>query len=244
MNVRAQSVPGLVLAAVVFVLAAEVIPSLSFVSSAVEATEWLTRSDITQLVFLVGSLVAMLALGRWNSGAYGLKGSPWRDVGRAVGVSAAISLGVVVATMIVMSVLGPRGAGMGMPGVDSFVKVVVSVWLLASTAEEMLFRGLLLGALSPLSRRAWKVGRCRISLPVAIAAVLFGLVHLGLMRVMAAPMVVLIVVMATVAGLVAGYYREKTGSLVPAVAAHFTFNVVSGGIVMILSRVMMAQQLG
>lgn len=133
---------------------------------------------------------------------------------------------------------------MGMPGVDSFVKVVVSVWLLASTAEEMLFRGLLLGALSPLSRRAWSVGRCRTSLPVVIAAVLFGLVHLGLLRVMAAPMVVLIVVMATVAGLVAGYYREKTGSLVPAVAAHFTFNVVSGGVVMILSRVMTAQPLG
>ena len=244
MNVRAQSVPGLVLAAVVFVLAAEVIPSLSFVSSAVEATEWLARSDITQLVFLVGSLVAMLVLGRWNSGAYGLKGCSRRDVGRAVGVSAAISLGVVVATMIVMSVLGPRGGGMGMPGVDSFVKVVVSVWLLASTAEEMLFRGLLLGALSPLSRRAWTVGRCRISLPVVIAAVLFGLVHLGLMGVMAAPMVVLIVVMATVAGLVAGYYREKTGSLVPAIAAHMTFNVVSGGLAMVLSRVMMAQQLG
>jgi membrane protease YdiL (CAAX protease family) len=244
MNACALSVLGIVLALAVFALAAEVIPSLPFVSSAVEATEWLTRNDITQLVFLVGSLVAMLALGRRNPGAYGLKSSPWRDVGRAVGVSAVISLGVVVATMIMMSVLGPRGAGMGMPGGGSFVKVVVSVWLLASTSEEMLFRGLLLGSLSPLSERAWTVGRCRISLPVAIAAVLFGLVHLGLMRVMAAPMVVLIVVMTTVAGLVAGYYREKTGSLVPAVAAHMTFNVVSAGIPMVIMRVMMAQQPG
>ncbi len=240
MSARAQSVVGLALAAAVFVLAAEVIPSLPFVSSAVEATEWLSRSDITQLVFLVGSLVAMLALGRWKSAAYGLKRSPWKDVWRAVGVSAAISLGVVVATMIVMSVLGPRGAGMGMSEGGSFAKTFVSIWLLASTSEEMLFRGLLLGSLSALSRRAWTVGRCRISLPVAIAAVLFGLVHLGLLRMVPAPMVVLIVVMATVAGLVAGYYREKTGSLVPAVAAHLTFNVVSGGIVMILWRVMTA----
>ena len=244
MNTRAQSVLGLALAAVVFVLAAEVIPSLPPVSSAVEASEWLTRSDIIQLVFLVGSLAAILALGRWNSGAYGLKGSPWRDVRRAVGVSAAISLGVIVATMIVMSVLGSRGAGTDMPGGGSFVKIVVSVWLLASTSEEMLFRGLLLGSLSALSDRAWTVRRCRISLPVAIAAVLFGLVHLGLLRMIAAPMVILIVVSATVAGLVAGYYREKTGSLVPAVAAHFTFNVVSGGVVMILSRVMTAQPPG
>jgi membrane protease YdiL (CAAX protease family) len=243
-NPRAQSILGLVLAAVVFVLAAEVIPSLPFVSSAVEAIEWLTRSNIIQLVFLVGSLVAMLVLGRWKPGAYGLKRSPWRDVWRAVGVSAAISLGVVVATMIVVSVLGPRGAGTGMPGAGSFAKIFVSVWLLASTAEEMLFRGLLLGSLSPLSHRAWTVGRCRISLPVTIAAALFGLVHLGLLRMVPAPMVVLIVVSATVAGLVAGYYREKTGSLVPAVAAHMTFNVVSGGIVMILSRVMMAQPPG
>ena len=54
MNARALSVLGIVLALAVFVLAAEVIPSLPFVSSAVEATEWLTGSDITQLVFLVG----------------------------------------------------------------------------------------------------------------------------------------------------------------------------------------------
>ena len=131
---------------------------------------------------------------------------------------------------------------MGMPGLNSFTKVLVSVWLLASTSEEMLFRGLVLGSLSPLSHRAWTVRRCRISLPVAIAAVLFGLVHLGLMRVAAAPMVALIVVTATVAGLVAGYYREKTGSLVPAVAAHMTFNVVSAGIPMVIMRAMMAGQ--
>ncbi|MCK4409986.1 MAG: CPBP family intramembrane metalloprotease, partial [Candidatus Eisenbacteria sp.] len=207
MNARALSVLGLALAVAVFALAAEVIPSLPFISGAVEATAWLTRSDITQLVFLVGSLVAMLALGRRNAGAYGLKGSPWKDVGRAVGVSAAISLGVVVATMITMSALGPRAAGMEMPGGGSFAKLLVSVWLLASTAEELLFRGLLLGSLAALSHRAWTVGRCRISLPVAIAAALFGLVHLGLLRKVPAPMVVLIVVMATVAGLVAGYYR-------------------------------------
>jgi len=68
--------------------------------------------------------------------------------------------------MIVMSVLGLRGAGMGMPGRDSFAKIFVSLWLLAST------------------------------------------------------------------------------SMAPAVAVHMTFNVVSGGIAMILTRVMMARQLG
>ena len=39
-------------------------------------------------------------------------------------------------------------------------------------------------------------------------------------------MLIAILVSTTVLGFIAGYYREKTGSLLPAISAHTTFNIV------------------
>jgi membrane protease YdiL (CAAX protease family) len=41
-------------------------------------------------------------------------------------------------------------------------------------------------------------------------------------------MVVLIVISATALGFIAGYFRERTNSLMPAIAVHMTFNIVTG----------------
>ncbi len=236
MTDRVNLAVGVVVAAGVFVLASQVVPALPPVRAFVQARDWLNGNDVTQLVFLVGSAAAMLTLGRADPAAYGLLGARWKDTGRAVAVSAAASLGVLVLMMIVVSAFGPpQGEGMNL---GPFAKVVVSVWLLASVAEEMLFRGLLLGALSPLRERGWRLASWRISLPVTVAAVAFGLIHFGLLRVIGSPMVYLVVVSATLVGLIAGHYREKTGSMVPAIAVHMTFNVVAGGIPMLLMWVM------
>lgn len=43
---------------------------------------------------------------------------------------------------------------------------------------------------------------------------------------------------AAVLGLIAGYYREKSGSLIPAIGAHMTFNIVGvvvGSVVTVLA---------
>jgi len=49
--------------------------------------------------------------------------------------------------------------------------------------------------------------------------------------------VISIVVSATLLGFIAGYYREKTGSLLPAIAAHITFNIVAFGIPTIMTSI-------
>jgi membrane protease YdiL (CAAX protease family) len=51
-------------------------------------------------------------------------------------------------------------------------------------------------------------------------------------------MVALVVPTATILGFIAGYFREKTGSIVPAIVAHFVFNVVGAGIPMLGMLVM------
>jgi hypothetical protein len=106
------------------------------------------------------------------------------------------------------------------------VKTIISIWLIASTCEEIFYRGLILSFLAPLKEYGFKLFRSHISVPVIVSAIGFGLGHLCLLNQMESIIVVGIVISATLLGFIAGYFREKTGSLVPAIAAHLTFNIV------------------
>jgi len=76
-------------------------------------------------------------------------------------------------------------------------------------------------------------------MPVIIAALLFGLVHLGLLTMkVEAKYVLVIVAGAVVVGLVAGFFREKTGSLWPAVAVHALFNITGSGMASLLKVIL------
>ena len=111
------------------------------------------------------------------------------------------------------------------------LQVIVFVWIYAPICEEVLFRGLLQTFLSPLAHRGFIVGQRRISIPVIAAAVLFGLMHLSLLQAgMSLLPVIVIVVFGFVLGIFAGYYREQTSSLLPAILVHSLFNI-SGTIV-------------
>jgi membrane protease YdiL (CAAX protease family) len=98
---------------------------------------------------------------------------------------------------------------------------VALVWIYASVAEEVLTRGLVQSYLRPVADRGVRLGRLRLSLPVLVSASFFGAMHLMLLT-LAVPLagVLLIVAFATAVGLVAAYYRERTGSLLPAMLAH------------------------
>jgi membrane protease YdiL (CAAX protease family) len=90
----------------------------------------------------------------------------------------------------------------------------------------VLTRGLVQGFLEPLKDYGLRVFRLRLSIPVIVGAVFFGLMHLALLSTGAdAAAVVTIALFAVVLGLIAGYYRESTGSLWPAILVHFLFNV-------------------
>jgi membrane protease YdiL (CAAX protease family) len=121
------------------------------------------------------------------------------------------------------------------------IRAILSVWVLASICEEVFCRGLLQGFLDPLRGYGLTVFRWHISVPVIVCALGFGLGHLILLGRMASPMVAFIVVSGSILGLLAGYYRETTGSIIPAIAVHMTFNVVGAGIPMVLMRIMSPQ---
>ncbi len=107
------------------------------------------------------------------------------------------------------------------------LQIFVFVFLYASIAEELLFRGLLMNLLKPLKDKGIKIFKRKISLPVIIAAVLFGLGHLVLISTGAETLFLVRVVTATtVLGLVAGYYQEKYENNAYAIIAHMAGNLL------------------
>ena len=93
-----------------------------------------------------------------------------------------------------------------MTGLQAFL----FIFILASTAEEFLFRGFLLNSLKPLKEKGITIIKLRLSLPVIISAVAFGLVHLILITTGADYMLLTRTVLFTfVLGIAAGYYQEK-----------------------------------
>jgi len=137
---------------------------------------------------------------------------------------------------MVIDTPGASSSEMMMPG--GLLKPILSVWILASISEEIFFRGFLQSFFMPFKKYGFRVSKAYISVPVMICAVWFGLGHLSLLRLMSPDIVIGIVLNATVLGLLAGYYREKTGSVIPAIIIHMIFNIVGGFVTAYLTRML------
>jgi membrane protease YdiL (CAAX protease family) len=101
-------------------------------------------------------------------------------------------------------------------------QLIIFIWIYASISEEVLTRGLLQTLLSGGSGD--RVQRRRLSTPVLVSGLFFGAMHLGLLESMG-PEAVPVIIVVVFLGLVAARYRERTGSLVPAIIIHALFNV-------------------
>jgi len=174
---------------------------------------------------LAASLVLILILSRGRPASYGLRW-PTRF---ALLPLALLSVGITAAARVVAKLL--PGQGLTFTQDYSFPQMVLLVWIYASVAEETLARGLIQGHLAPLSARGVTLGRLRVSVPVLAAAVFFAAMHLGLFTMgIDASTVLQIFVFAFFMGLVAGHYRERTGSLLPAMLAHTLANAAGWGL--------------
>lgn len=109
------------------------------------------------------------------------------------------------------------------------------VFVYASIAEELLFRGFLLNILKPLQVKGINILKRKISLPVIISAVAFGLGHLILITTGAGALFLLrVVIFTTILGVIAGYYQEKYNNNVFAIIVHMAGNLMGlmGSIIM------------
>lgn len=106
---------------------------------------------------------------------------------------------------------------------NSILEMILTVWIWSTFVEEIMVRGLMQGFMSHLNKKIlWK-----LSLSVIISGLFFGAMHLTLLKAgMGVWFVSFIVFNTTVIGLLAAYYREKSGSLFPPILIHFLANVV------------------
>jgi membrane protease YdiL (CAAX protease family) len=108
-------------------------------------------------------------------------------------------------------------ASAGAPLGLSKLQIVVFIWIYSSFCEEVLTRGFLQTLLSRV------LGENRFGITVFLSGLFFGLMHLIAIRQMGPG----VIVFATYLGMVAAYYRQKSGSIYPAMLLHLLFNVSS-----------------
>jgi membrane protease YdiL (CAAX protease family) len=236
-NMWKRLIVGLVIFGAVYYLSLYLIPDIGPIRGFVQRTGWMGSGTVTQICYLVFSLMLIRFLGKGRFSEFGFRGTSVRALGRAVLVALGVSVVVIFVNMVIMAAVygpsGPPGDG-GISG--GWLRRIITVWIIASTCEEIFYRGFLLNFLKALRTYGFRLLRWRVSLPVLVAALTFGLGHLCLLCMMPAGVVGGVVVSCFICGLIAGGFAEKTGSIIPAVAVHMVFNITG----MMLPTLMMA----
>jgi membrane protease YdiL (CAAX protease family) len=204
-----------------------VVMSSGILSPLMDRLSWYGPAEATQTVLLLSAGVITLV---WKKGfaAAGFRFGSARLVLMACGVAivAAVSSNLLEELLFPLhtAVEGDHPAVSGI-----LVRDVLSVWVGASFIEEFLLRGVLMRILIDQGKEmkffAWQN---------IVPALQFGIIHLPLLNFMPARIVASIVFNAILLGLIAGYYRQKSNSLLPAYCVHMLFNVV----MMLLPRLM------
>ena len=194
--------------------------------------EWMSVF-VNYAIMLAVSLILVLASSTGDPSRFGFT-RPKVGGGYVAGITWGVILGAIASSVTLTS----RAGGMSPLKGLSFVQIILLVWVLASVAEEILVRGYVQSYLEPLMDRGFSVFHLRISLPVIMSAVFFAVMHIILLATGTSFLTTyIVVVFAFFLGLVAAYQRERTGSILPAIAAHVSFNVggaVGGAIYVIL----------
>ncbi len=144
-----------------------------------------------------------------------------------------IGLGLLVSVLsaMIMSVALVVSSGNNSPKMPtsnlSVTQVIIFVFIYASIAEEMLFRGFLLNILKPLKDKGISIFKRKISFAVILSAVMFGFFHvipfnsdntiIHTTGMVIAPMLL---------GIVAGYYQEKYDNNIYAIIVHMSGNLM------------------
>jgi membrane protease YdiL (CAAX protease family) len=210
---------SILLGLLVLNLVAAVTVQSGLLSSSTDSQPW-AGGFLSHTTMWVASMLLILIVSKGRLSVYGFrKGNRYKIV-PIVGLGTAIGAAFAVVLQIF-----PEGADI-LQRDYSFAETVVFIWLYASICEEILTRGLIQGFLTPLERYGFRLFSVRISLPVVTGALFFGLMHMAVLTTgVALSSVIVYVVFASVLGLVAGYYREQTGSIFPAVLVHMFGNI-------------------
>ncbi len=219
--------PGvLLLAALVFVPSGMLSQMIGLqLPEEMAAKEWVSTLFF-QLFMALIAILLMLLLGRGRLGRFGFRRGSFLPIWPVV---RAVFLAELVVTLVFLAVPSAEGPG-HFAEEYTFLQTVIGVWIVASTCEEIVTRGLIQGYLAPLAVAGLSLGRVKISIPVLTGAIVFSAMHVPLLVMgIETALGVQILISTFLLGCIAGYYRETTGSLIPAVLAHMLANVFGMG---------------
>ena len=108
----------------------------------------------------------------------------------------------------------------------SISQQLIFIVVLANLSEELLFRGFLQNMLKPIKSYGINFFNTRLSLPVIISGILFGLMHFAMIGTGASfSFVIQIVISGMFLGMIAGYFQEKYNNFTFAFIVHMTANL-------------------
>ncbi len=154
------------------------------------------------IIGLLSALAAVIPLRRMALPALGLRPAGWRPI--VLGIFGTLALSVVVS----QSGLEPEGMkqAMKVSGEPAqFLAALLVMAVLAPLVEELVFRGLLYG---------WLEGRWGAAVACIVSSLAFAAAHYEWKH----------IVLVLPLGLLFGYLRRRTNSLVPSLAAHMVNN--------------------
>lgn len=182
---------------------------------------WMSSAIVSPVVLCLSLLVIFLL----SSGMLPLWGFQIPSL-EAIALLSTIGLFAAIVVVIVSEHFAATPEKMNPPsdtrGRITFFIVIV---LLASISEEVLFRGFLQNILDNSLLLALDLGWVSITGGAIVSAIVFGMIHGAPAKQMSSSIPVL-VLSATVLGLIAGIYMTVTGSLLLPIIIHIEFNLV------------------
>ena len=198
--------------------------------------ELIPQSFGTHSIMLILSIIIILLLKR--NVEYKISLPKFKKILKPILFGILVTIIVNVSLTIITKITGNNIEGMKVLEKMTPIQVFLFVFIYASVAEEILFRGFLLNILKPLNEKGIIVFKRKVSISVIISAIIFGLAHLILITTGAGLMLLIrVVVFTTVLGLVAGYYQEKHNNNAYAIIVHMSGNLLAilGSILMTLN---------
>ena len=198
--------------------------------------DFIPNSFVTHTTMLILSILVIILLGPQVN--YVIKWPSLRKTLMPILLGIVVSIAVNIILTVITNAIGGKVEAHPVLAKISPLQTFLFVFIYASIAEEMLFRGFLQNILKPLASKGISISGRKISLPVIISAVLFGLSHLILLTAgSGAIFVARIVIFTMTLGVVAGYYQEKYNNNAFAIIVHMSGNLmgVVGSLLMSLN---------
>ncbi len=187
--------------------------------------EFIPFSFITHSSMLIFSISLIYGLKRYVN--YKIELPQFKEILKPIlfGLLATIIINIFMT--IITTILGGKIESHIVFNKMSPIQIFLFVFIYASIAEELLFRGFLMNILKPLKMKGLNIFERNISLPVIISAVIFGLAHLVLITTGASVFFIIrIVIFTTILGFIAGYYQEKYDNNAFAIIVHMSGNLM------------------